>query len=72
ISIGYYEAGKTFSYHWPAINKCVFLFTISGKLIANGLEVAQRDAVGFWDTSSLEIQAVEESRFVLIEVPINH
>lgn len=47
----------------------VYLLVIDGTLQAAGQKLGKRDALGVWDTSTLEIHALEESRFLLIEVP---
>jgi redox-sensitive bicupin YhaK (pirin superfamily) len=72
LSLGYFESGQDMSYAFNPTNKCLFLFTISGAITIAGQSLEPRDALGLWDTSQINIHCTEESRFLLIEVPINH
>ena len=33
--------------------------------------LAERDAIGIWDVREISIQAITDSKFVLIEVPMD-
>ncbi|AHM62830.1 Pirin domain-containing protein [Flammeovirgaceae bacterium 311] len=72
LSLGYYEAGQELSYSFNPANKCLFLFNISGSLRIENQTLAPRDSMGIWDADRLSIQCREKSRFLLIEVPVNH
>lgn len=72
LSLGYFEKGSSVSYTFAPQNKAVFVFSIDNSLIVNGIALQSRDAVGIWDTHELQITCPEESRFLIIEVPINH
>jgi redox-sensitive bicupin YhaK (pirin superfamily) len=72
ISLGYFDAGAQVTYSLNPLNKGVFIFCIDGSLQINDQPVPQRDAIGFWETGSINIQAKDESRFIVIEAPINH
>ncbi|GAA4308351.1 pirin family protein [Nibribacter koreensis] len=72
LSLGYFEAGQTASYAFNPVNKAVFIFNISGTLEVNGEPLTNREALGIWDTAQLEFAFTQESRFLLIETPINH
>ncbi|AKQ46978.1 pirin [Rufibacter radiotolerans] len=72
LALGYFEAGQTLRYTFNPVNKAVFLFNISGTLEVNGQPLADREALGLWDTAQLEFTFPQESRFLLIETPINH
>ncbi len=72
LSLGYFEQGQEISYPLNATNKCLFLFTISGVLSVAGNRLGERDAIGIWECSQLNIRCDTEARFLLIEVPINH
>lgn len=72
ISIGFYDGGQTLSYSLRPLNKCVFIFVISGSLQIDGKKIGQRTSIGVWDASEIEIKTLELSRFVVIETPINH
>jgi quercetin 2,3-dioxygenase len=72
LSLGYYEQGQHLQYNFNPLNKSVFIFTISGQLQVNDLLLPARDAIGIWETDSIEISCMEESRFVIVETPVNH
>jgi redox-sensitive bicupin YhaK (pirin superfamily) len=72
LSLGYFEKGSAVSYNFAPQNKAVFVFSIDNALNVNGIALQSRDAVGLWDTHEVLIHCLEESRFLLIEVPINH
>lgn len=69
--LGLYDAGSEVSYPFNRVNKCLFLFVISGRIEVDGKEVAQRDAMGVWDTDNIRITVPEASSFLLIETPVN-
>jgi quercetin 2,3-dioxygenase len=72
LSLGYFDAGQQVEYALNPLNKCLFVFNISGTFNIDENEIGPRDALGVWDTSHLTIQCATESRFLIIETPINH
>lgn len=47
----------------------VFLFVIEGKLLVNGHELGRRDTARIQDVSELEIAALDEAFFMVIDLP---
>lgn len=72
ISLGYFDAGKKIAYRLNPLNKGVYLFNIDGELNVNGSKLNKRDSIGIWEADNIEIDCEKESRFILIEAPINH
>ncbi|WP_210462758.1 pirin family protein [Rufibacter roseolus] len=72
LSLGSFEQGQPLTYSFNPLNKGVFVFNISGTLQVNGQTLNQRDAVGIWETDKLDFSFSTDSKFLLIEVPINH
>lgn len=72
LSLGYFQKGQEVSYSFNPLNKGVFVFVINGSIQLNGEALGQRDAMGVWETGQLNINCFTESKFLLIEVPINH
>lgn len=72
LSLGYFDAGQEVRYEFNSTNKCLYLFTIDGAITLDGKKLGSRDAMGIWDTSQVTIHCDAESRFLLIEAPINH
>ena len=72
LSLGYYSEAQTVDYAFKPLNKLLFLFVISGSVMVAGQEVGTRDSLGIWETDSVNIEAAADTRFLLIECPINH
>lgn len=72
LSLGYFDPGQTVSYPLSPLNKCVFVFLISGQLTIGPNKLQERDSIGIWNTDRVEIQVEKESRFLVIETPVNH
>ncbi|OUJ71779.1 pirin family protein [Hymenobacter crusticola] len=72
LSLGYFEAGQTIEYAFKPLNKCLFVFCISGKLTLADQELNARDSIGIWEAELVRIHCETESEFLIIEAPINH
>jgi redox-sensitive bicupin YhaK (pirin superfamily) len=72
ISLGYYETAQTIPYTLNPVNKGLFVFVIGGSLKIGDIFLDHRDAVGLWEVTNLAIEVAPETRFVVIEAPINH
>ena len=72
ISLGFYDSAQTLTYSLRSLNKCVFVFVITGSLEIGGTQIGQRSSIGVWDADEIEIKTLETSRFVVIETPVNH
>jgi quercetin 2,3-dioxygenase len=72
LSLGYFEPGQPLTYSFNPLNKAVFVFNISGTLQVNGQALDQRDGLGIWDTDQLQFNFLTASKFLLVEMPINH
>jgi redox-sensitive bicupin YhaK (pirin superfamily) len=72
LALGYFESGQPLTYRFNPVNKGLFLFNISGELQVNDQAVSPREGLGIWDTDQVQFNFLSESKFLLIEVPINH
>jgi len=72
LSLGYFEAGQTTTYALNPLNKCVFVFVMTGSVVVNGQALEKRDSIGLWNTDAVTVECSAESQFILIEAPINH
>ena len=72
LSLGFFEAGQTLTYPLNPLNKGIFIFLMEGQLTVNGQAVARRESLGIWETAEVEIVCPAESKFIIIEAPINH
>ncbi|GAA4009440.1 hypothetical protein GCM10022408_21920 [Hymenobacter fastidiosus] len=71
LSPGYCEAGRSVSYSLNPLNKCVFVFLMTGNIVVNGQILDKCDSIGLWDVGLVTIAYPAESRFLIIEAPIN-
>ena len=58
-----------------AVNKKgngVYVFLIEGSIQIHGESLGKRDALGIWDTDSFDLLINQNSRILLIEVPLNY
>ncbi|SMB98913.1 pirin-like [Hymenobacter roseosalivarius DSM 11622] len=72
LSLGYYEAPQTVDYTFNSLNKALFLFVISGSIMLDGQTLQARDSMGIWETDHISLVCAADTRFLLIEAPINH
>lgn len=65
------DKGQTFNYALKSENHGVYVMNIYGKLlIDDGKTLETRDAVGVSETSEFNIEALEDSSILFIEVPM--
>ncbi|MGI4835210.1 MAG: pirin family protein [Janthinobacterium lividum] len=72
LSLGYYPEAQAVDYQFKPLNKLLFLFVISGTATVDGQVVSTRDSLGIWDTDRVRLEVAADTRFLLIEAPINH
>jgi quercetin 2,3-dioxygenase len=72
LSLGWFEKDAVAEYQLNPLNKGVFVFVMEGELLINGITVNKRDAIGLWEEAIVNINSVNESEFLIIEVPVNH
>ncbi len=48
----------------------VYIFILKGKIQINGQILDARDGMGIWETETVEIKAVEDADFLIMEVPM--
>lgn len=69
--MGRFDAGKSFSHKLNASqSNGLYAMVIDGKYRVNGQELSERDALGIWETASVEFEVIEEGRILLMEVPM--
>jgi len=47
-----------------------YIMTIEGEILVNGEILEKRDAIGIWETNEIEIKANSDSRFLVMEIPM--
>ncbi len=48
-----------------------YIMNIDGKIEVNGSTLEKRDAIGIWQTNEIEIKAVTDAKFLVMEIPMN-
>lgn len=48
----------------------VYIFNISGNLCVNNIELNTRDAFGIWEEDNIKLNAITDTEFLVIEVPM--
>jgi redox-sensitive bicupin YhaK (pirin superfamily) len=47
-----------------------YIMSIEGEILVNGEKLEKRDAIGIWETNEIEIKANSDSRFLIMEIPM--
>jgi redox-sensitive bicupin YhaK (pirin superfamily) len=73
LSLGYYTEAQSLDYSFAPANKMLYVFVISGTVRVNDEVLGRRDALGIWNTHGpVHLDCAADTRFLLIEAPINH
>ncbi len=71
LLLGYFDTSQEVVYKFNRANKCLFIFSIEGKIRVDGTDIEERDAIGVWETNNVSIHCDAGAHFLVIEVPIN-
>jgi quercetin 2,3-dioxygenase len=71
LSMGNFDAGTNATYNINGKTSGVYIFIISGKIKVAGETLEKRDAMGIWETDTINFEAIEESEVLTIEVPMS-
>jgi hypothetical protein len=47
-----------------------YIMTVEGEIEVNGEKLEKRDAIGIWETYEIEIKAITDSKFLIMEIPM--
>jgi redox-sensitive bicupin YhaK (pirin superfamily) len=64
------EKGNEASYELNKKDHGIYLFIIEGSVMSNDIELNNRDAIGIWQSNGVSLTASENSRLLLMEVPM--
>lgn len=64
------DAGNRLTYTAKYVNSGFFVFVMEGQVKVESMDLASRDAMGVWETNSIELSASKKSQILLIEVPM--
>ena len=68
--MGRLSAGWNEHYALHGAGQGLYAMVLEGEATVAGQPLGRRDAVGLWDTPSVKIEANEDTRLLLIEVPM--
>jgi redox-sensitive bicupin YhaK (pirin superfamily) len=71
LSLSNIEAANKITYSMIKEGNGVYLMVITGKIKIANNELFKRDAIAISETSSFEIEALENSEVLIVEVPMN-
>ena len=66
-----FDKVKTTNYRIRSSNNGVYCFIIEGKASINGSDLGRRDAIGIWNTDSVNISVTNGAKVLLMEVPMD-
>ena len=70
FSMGDFEQGVTQTYTLNDANNGVYVFVIEGSVTINNNVLNTRDGLGVWDTKSMTMHVLENSKVLIMEVPM--
>lgn len=70
ISLADFSEGFTKDYTLNLKGNGVYLFVIDGQVEVAGKELNKRDAIGIWETDKVSITATQDSKILVVEVPM--
>ena len=71
FSMGDFDKDITQTYELKNPNNGVYIFVISGKVVVNGNTLDTRDGLGVWDTKNFTMDVEEDTKVLLMEVPMS-
>ncbi len=71
LFLGEYDDGETELYKIRKANNGAYIFVLEGKIEVEDTILERRDAIGISDTDSITIKAKDNSKFLLMDVPMS-
>jgi len=68
--LGEFDVEKSLDYTLKKRGNGVYVFVIEGSFNVEGENLKKRDAIGIWDTETINFTAQSESKVLLVEVPM--
>ena len=68
--IGEFEQGGEETYQLKDSHNGVYAFILEGEVTINGQELGKRDGYGVWDTTAITLQATQDAKVLLMDVPM--
>ncbi len=71
ISIGNFTASQTIDFQLNDAAHGIYVFLLEGEIAIGTETLKTRDALGVWDIEEVEINVKEDSKILVVEVPMN-
>lgn len=68
--LGEFDKGQSANYTVKSANNGVYVLVVEGQITINGQELNKRDALGVWNTEAFAISFNENSKVLLLDVPM--
>ena len=68
--LGEFDVEKSLDYTLKKPGNGVYVFVIEGSFNVEGENLKKRDAIGIWDTETINFTAQSQSKVLLVEVPM--
>jgi quercetin 2,3-dioxygenase len=68
--LGQFDKNITATYQLKKEGNGLYAFILKGNLTINGQELETRDGFGIWNFNEVEIKAISDTEFLLMEVPM--
>jgi redox-sensitive bicupin YhaK (pirin superfamily) len=68
--LGEFDKGQSANYSVKSATNGVYVLVVEGQITINGQELNKRDALGVWNTETFAISFTENSKVLLLDVPM--
>lgn len=68
--LGEFDKGQSANYTVKSANNGVYVLVVEGQITINGQVLNKRDALGVWNTADVAISFTENSKVLLLDVPM--
>ena len=68
--LGEFDKGQSANYSVKSASNGVYVLVVEGQITINGQELNKRDALGVWNTETFAISFTENSKVLLLDVPM--
>ncbi len=68
--LGEFDKGQSANYTVKSANNGVYVLVVEGQITINGQVLNKRDALGVWNTEAFAISFTENSKVLLLDVPM--
>lgn len=70
FSLGKFDSNVTTSYTLKKQGNGMYFFVLDGEIEVEGQKLSKRDGFGIWDTDTVNVKTLADSRILLMEVPM--